>query len=52
MIKKCAISCSIENFLVYCDKLTLIMMYGEKREIVEKGKTVRCVLAADWLREG
>lgn len=28
------------------------MMYGENREIVEKGKTVRCVLAADWLREG
>ena len=36
---------------LHCDKLTLIMMYGEKREIVEKGKTVRCVLAADWLRE-
>ena len=28
----------------------LIMMYGEKREIVENGKTVRCMLAADWLR--
>lgn len=36
---------------LHCDKLTLIMMYGEKREIVEKGKTVRCVLVADWLRE-
>lgn len=36
---------------LHCNKLTLIMMYGEKREIVEKGKTVRCVLAADWLRE-
>lgn len=35
---------------LHCDKLTMIMMYGEKREIVEKNKTVRCVLATDWLQ--
>ena len=35
---------------LHCDKMTLIMMYGEKREIVERNKTARCVLATDWLQ--
>ena len=34
---------------LHCDNLTLIMMYGDKKDIVEDGKTVHCVLATDWL---
>lgn len=32
-----------------CDNLTLIVMYGETRDIVESGKTIHIVSAADWL---
>ena len=32
-----------------CDNLTLIMMFGDKRDIVENGKTVHCVTAHEWL---
>lgn len=35
--------------LTHCDNLTLIMMLGEKQEMQRNGKTIRCVLAADWL---
>ena len=35
--------------IVYCDNLTLVMMYGDQREIVADGKTIRCVPAAEWL---
>lgn len=35
--------------ILHCDNLTLVMMYGDQREIVEDGKTIRCVLAAEWL---
>ena len=35
--------------VLHCDNLTLVMMYGEPRDIVEVGKTIHCVLAAQWL---
>lgn len=35
--------------LLRCDNLTLVMAYGEKRDIVQDDKTVHCVLASDWL---
>lgn len=35
--------------VLHCDNLTLVMMYGEPRDIVEGGKTIHCVLATDWL---
>ena len=35
--------------VLHCDNLTLVMMYGEQRDIVEGGKTIHCVLATDWL---
>ena len=35
--------------VLHCDNLTLVMMYGEPRDIVEGGKTIHCVLAAQWL---
>ena len=35
--------------ILHCDNLTLVMMYGEQRDIVEGGKTIHCVLATDWL---
>ena len=35
--------------ILHCDNLTLVMMYGEPRDIVEGGKTIHCVLATDWL---
>lgn len=33
----------------HCDNLTLIVMYGETRDIVESGKTIHIVSATDWL---
>ena len=33
----------------HCDNLTLIMMNGEVQDIQRGGKTIHCVLAADWL---
>lgn len=38
--------------ILYCDNLTLVMMYGDQREIVADGKTIRCVPAAEWLLQG
>lgn len=35
--------------ILHCDNLTLVMMYGDQREIVADGKTIRCVPAAEWL---
>lgn len=35
--------------VLHCDNLTLVMMYGEQRDIVEGGKTIHCVLTTDWL---
>ena len=35
--------------VLHCDNLTLVMMYGEQRDIVEGDKTIHCVLATDWL---
>ena len=35
--------------ILYCDNLTLVMMYGDQREIVADGKTIRCIPAAEWL---
>ena len=35
--------------LLHCDHLTLVMAYGEPRDIVQDGKTVHCILATDWL---
>lgn len=35
--------------LLHCDNLTLVMMYGEKRDIIQDGKIVRCIPASDWL---
>lgn len=35
--------------LLHCDNLTLVMAYGEPRDIVQDGKTVHCILATDWL---
>lgn len=35
--------------LLHCDNLTLVMAYGEPRDIVLDGKTVHCILATDWL---
>ena len=35
--------------VLHCDNLTLIVMYGEPGDIVEGGKTIHCVLAAQWL---
>ena len=35
--------------ILHCDNLTLVMMYGEQRDIVEGDKTIHCVLATDWL---
>ena len=32
-----------------CTSLTLVMMYGEAGNITIDGKTIRCVLAHDWL---
>ena len=32
-----------------CDKLTLIMMDGEERTIVQDGHTINCVQAINWL---
>lgn len=32
-----------------CSSLTLVMMYGEPKDIVVNGCTVHCVLATDWL---
>ena len=34
---------------LHCDNLTLIMMFGDKRDIVENGRTVHCVTAHEWL---
>lgn len=35
--------------ILHCQNLTLIMMYGDEREIVQDGKTVRCISAINWL---
>lgn len=35
--------------VLHCDNLTLVVMYGEPSDIVEGGKTIHCVLAAQWL---
>ena len=35
--------------LTNCDKLTLIMMHGEARDIEVEGRTIHCVLASNWL---
>lgn len=35
--------------ILHCDNLTLVMMYGDQREIVADGKTIRCIPAAEWL---
>lgn len=35
--------------VLHCDNLTLVVMYGEPGDIVESGKTIHCVLAAQWL---
>ena len=35
--------------ILHCDNLTLVMMYGDQREIVADGKTICCVPAAEWL---
>ena len=35
--------------ILHCDNLTLVVMYGEPGDIVEGGKTIHCVLAAQWL---
>ena len=35
--------------VLHCDNLTLVVMYGEPGDIVEDGKTIHCVLAAQWL---
>ena len=35
--------------LLHCDNLTLVMAYGDRRDIVQDGKTVHCVWATDWL---
>ena len=35
--------------VLHCDNLTLVVMYGEPGDIVEGGKTIHCVLAAQWL---
>ncbi len=32
-----------------CDKMTLVMMYGDKRDIRQDGMLVRCIPATDWL---
>lgn len=32
-----------------CTNLTLVMMYGETGNITVDGKTIRCILARDWL---
>lgn len=37
------------SLMTHCDKLTLIMMRGEKCDIHKSGKTIHCVLASDWL---
>lgn len=35
--------------VLHCDNLTLIMMYGDQRDVVEDGKTIHCVPAIEWL---
>lgn len=35
--------------LTKCNNLTLVMMYGETKDVVEEGKTVHCIEACDWL---
>ena len=35
--------------MLHCDNLTLIMMYGDERDITKDGKTVHCVPATKWL---
>ena len=35
--------------LLHCENLTLIMMYGNKCDIVRDGKVVHCLPASDWL---
>ena len=35
--------------LLHCDNLTLVMAYGEKRDITQDGRTVHCIYASDWL---
>ena len=35
--------------LTKCNNLTLIMMYGETKDVVVEGKTVHCIEACDWL---
>ena len=35
--------------VLHCDNLTVVVMYGEPGDIVEGGKTIHCVLAAQWL---
>lgn len=32
-----------------CDKLTLVMMFGDKRDIEQDGMVVRCIPATEWL---
>jgi hypothetical protein len=33
----------------HCDNLTLIMMYGDKRNIIVSDQTIRCIPATEWL---
>lgn len=35
--------------VLHCDNLTLIMMYGDQRDVVEDDKTIHCVPAIEWL---
>ena len=35
--------------VLHCDNLTLIMMYGDQRDVVEDGKTIHCVPSIEWL---
>jgi len=34
--------------LLKCDNLTLVMMYGDKGDIIKDGKTVHCIPATEW----
>ena len=35
--------------LTKCNHLTLVMMYGDTKDLTEDGKTIHCVEACDWL---
>ncbi len=37
--------------LLKCDNLTLIMLYGEPRDIVVNGRTIHCLSASEWLKQ-